>query len=302
MPKHGQPLQVEVEDGFKLTGRSFDVRQLDSVAILLVDEPSLSGLYRLGFSNGESYVGQAVNVVRRFADHKRTYNDIVQFEFFPVSIDKLTTLEKALIHTTELKGPVRNKKDAHQPLGNKTIEVEVAIGETVLLPWERKKRIRPGDATISRERRKFFKLATHERYSDIREIAGWYLYNLIPDPFNTQKHLWVSTCLPSTNRSPEHQRLAVINTGALETLCIIETVVDEKEGPFIDLFINTAIPDQDIGQLQSKDFTWSVDIQDYKYGSVAQWFFSIDGLLAVIRCEMGVVGTGSLRCWYHCWA
>jgi hypothetical protein len=34
------------------------------------------GIYVLGFSNSEFYVGQALDVTRRYAQHRKTYSDI----------------------------------------------------------------------------------------------------------------------------------------------------------------------------------------------------------------------------------
>lgn len=287
MAKHGKQLKVDVSSTLKLSGRIYDVTQLDSIAILLVDEPSLRGLYRLTFANGDAYVGQAINVINRYSAHRRRWDDIDQFEFFPIPKGALTPPERELIHLTEQDRSVRNIKDAHKPRGRAAIELEVEQGETVLLPWERDKRIKPGENAISRERKNFFELATNDVYPYIRLFAGWYIYNLIPDPFNTQKHLWVTTCRPSTNRSKDHQRLAVISTGSLETLVFGEAKLRDDPGQvFYDVFINTAIPDVPIEDLQSSEGYWEVSISDYPYGKVARWDFPLQNLPAILAGEL----------------
>ena len=39
------------------------------------------GIYILHFANGEFYAGQAVDVTRRYAQHRSTYDDIVKLSF-----------------------------------------------------------------------------------------------------------------------------------------------------------------------------------------------------------------------------
>ena len=95
----------------ELTGRIYDVRELDSIAIILVDEPSKRGLYRLGFADGSAYVGQSVNVISRFTSHRKRWEDIVTFEFFPVPAGDLNIPERTLIAATESAASVRNVRD-----------------------------------------------------------------------------------------------------------------------------------------------------------------------------------------------
>lgn len=61
------------------------------------------GIYVLRFSNGEFYVGQAVDVTRRYAQHRKTYSDIEEIAFKPVPKDKLGEEERSLIGRLEQK-------------------------------------------------------------------------------------------------------------------------------------------------------------------------------------------------------
>lgn len=49
-------------------GRSYDVRDLDSLAPAFKPKQSRTGVYRLHFANGEAYCGQAKNVLVRYAN------------------------------------------------------------------------------------------------------------------------------------------------------------------------------------------------------------------------------------------
>lgn len=287
----GKPSKVQLADKRVLTGTRYDVSNLESIQILfdLDDQTaSLRGLYRLTFDNGEAYVGQATNVARRYSDHRRRWgDDIRQLEFFPIPNGDLNEPERQLIRLTEANGPVRNLKDTNRPGGLKSLDVKISDGLSVSLPWERAKRIKPGDAAVSPTRQKFFALTGHSDYLFIRDVAGWYIYNTIPDPFNTQKHLWVTTCLPSTNKSNAQRRLAVLNTGALETLVISETRLDDAPDEWLtEVFINAAPSDRDPVRLDSPDLYWQVHRAKYPYGETFRWCFTLLGLVGVLNGEI----------------
>lgn len=90
-----------------VTFKRFCVAGLDSIATLLPRDQR-RGIYVLEFANGEQYVGQALNVVTRFAarrhgsGHHRPWKDIVAFQFFSVPEGHLTPME--FDHIARLRG------------------------------------------------------------------------------------------------------------------------------------------------------------------------------------------------------
>src|SRR5262245_46807350 len=62
------------------------------------------GLYVFHYQNGEYYVGQAVNVVRRFGQHRKTHSDIVSMAFLPLLKEQLTAKERSTIEGADLAG------------------------------------------------------------------------------------------------------------------------------------------------------------------------------------------------------
>ncbi|MCC6177254.1 MAG: hypothetical protein IT305_18265 [Chloroflexi bacterium] len=52
------------------------------------------GIYVLHFANGQHYVGQSVEVVRRYGDHRRNHPDIAEISFREVPQDALDTEEE----------------------------------------------------------------------------------------------------------------------------------------------------------------------------------------------------------------
>lgn len=100
-------------------GTAYQVEDLDSVSVLFHGEDK-RGIYRLSFANGEAYVGLTEDVVGRFADHRRRWDDIVGFEFFPVpGPEPLLAAERILIAETERTCSLRNVVDTKRPRGEK---------------------------------------------------------------------------------------------------------------------------------------------------------------------------------------
>lgn len=264
--------------GRKLKGVSYDVRQIDSVAIIFVGAKTLRGIYRLTFANGEQYAGQTVNIVTRYASHRRRWADIIQLEFFPIPTGDLNGPERALISITEKISSVRNLQLTGRPGGSKDLEIEVATGESVVLPWDRRARIRPGQNPISRPLEKFYELTALPEYPEIRWATGWFVYNSMPDPFNTQRHLWVSSCLPSTNRGLG-KTLLVISVGPLEVFFVSQS----PEGIQID--VNTALSSVPLEVFQDERQRWWTEPLAYNYDTVQRWTFSLAGFLDIIDGE-----------------
>lgn len=262
-------------------GKRFDVRDLESVAFALRDEPHFRGLYRLSFANGEAYVGQSVNVVNRFTGHRRRWDDIVALEFFPFLDEPLDPLEKTLISVTEKSTSVRNVKDTDRPRGDEDFVFNSEDGISSPLSWDRENHIPPGTSVVSSEAKKFVKLSQEPNYGLLRDVVGWYIYNTYPDPFNTQRHLWVSTAMPATKKSRKHQRLLGLSAGTLETLVAFDD--REKPVPNVEIFINTARALVQAKELSDPKGLWFVEHHNrYKASKVTSWVFTLESLEAII--------------------
>jgi hypothetical protein len=64
------------------------------------------GIYLLHFADGQAYVGQTTDIVRRYAAHRRTHPDIVAISFRPLQLQHLDEWEVALIKALEQSGQV----------------------------------------------------------------------------------------------------------------------------------------------------------------------------------------------------
>ncbi|MDO5512436.1 GIY-YIG nuclease family protein [Corynebacterium sp.] len=268
------------EPEFHYRGVAYDVRDLGSIQFALVQQTTLRGVYRLTFADGHRYVGQSVNVVSRFARHRRTWDDITTLEFFPFPHEDLDRLEKQLITATERGFSVRNIRHANRPGGDGDVSLTVEEGVTTILPWDRQSRTRPQDGVLAPSQQKFVDLLGHDDYELIRAVLGWYLYETIPDPVNTQRHLWVVSCLPSTNRSKDHRRLAAISCGSLETIVVHENMYGGEWGT--DVFINTSVVPLDPSEARPEHGFWMAEEVSYRLGAVTRWEFSLEALFDIV--------------------
>ena len=169
----------------------------------------------------------------------------------------------------------------NRPGGEGDLAVDVDEGMSVMMPWDRHKRIRPGQSFLSPDRQRFARLCSEPYYSMVRDLLGWFLYETIPDPFNTQRHLWVSTVLPSTNKTKYEHRVAAINVGVLESIFIVEGQDPETGERYLDFAINTELIDDDI--IEEGDCWYVVRELEYSYGTVSQFCFNVPFFLDVLN-------------------
>lgn len=281
-------------------GKTIDTRDLDSLAPAFKRGESRCGVYRLNFENGEAYCGQATNVIRRYAAHRRRHPDIVSVDFFPFSKARLNEAEQILIRETENEKPLRNIMLTGRPRGNDPVEITTAAGSTVALPWEPERAKGATKSLTDAGEQKLAGLLTHPDFHSIRSILGWYIALTIPDPVATAGQLWTVTCLPSTNKTDTSRRLLTLSCGNLETLYVFEHSVfgAGPEERFVSVRINTAIlegircfdsPDRfpDSGAVRRRNSSlrprWDVTRVSYRNEQVTCFSFDLSALEEIVN-------------------
>jgi hypothetical protein len=89
---------------------SHDVQGRLSIADLFLKSKKRYGIYLLEFDDGLYYIGQAVDVVRRFTQHRKNYTNIARLSFQATHRPNLDAQEQLLIHQAESLGvPLINK-------------------------------------------------------------------------------------------------------------------------------------------------------------------------------------------------
>lgn len=218
--------------GTELRFRRFQCPPGVSLSAVLPSTGSRCGIYVLHFSDGEAYVGQALDVLTRFASHRRRWGDIVAVQFAPARPEALDELERQTIQDYERKKhPLRNVALVGLPMGESTLDV--VIDRIDQQQWLLKPHTTEGyDLTarvgLARQRQsegrsaRFLQLADRPDYEMIRAVLWDYLMVAVPWPHETESRFWSVTAMPSTNRSSRHRRLCAISVNNVETLVLME--------------------------------------------------------------------------------
>ncbi|MFV8396132.1 GIY-YIG nuclease family protein [Corynebacterium hindlerae] len=229
---------------------------MDSIAPLFpVDQRR--GIYILEFENGEQYVGQALNVVTRFATHRhgsshhKPWTDIVAIQFLPVIEEHLTPIEFTHIARLRRGGiELRNKigNFGHlQPSGlDEIISVEeqehwvLGQGTYGSAPFDF------GDVGISPKLVEKLRLKDPELLLKILSDLRFALEGLVPNTPELESQYWTLSDYPSTAGG----RFATFNLGVLEFVVFPRTKfhIDEEDLRYFG-FINfpegTLIPEEE---------------------------------------------------------
>lgn len=184
------------------------------------------GIYCFKKSNETYYIGQAIDVVRRFAQHRKNHDNIVCIWFQPIPKGDLDTVEKDLIYKAEESGlPLVNKSFVSSIIGE--TDLDLLIDEQTQEKWLNyqnnifldEDKVNPPEKYRIRYRDSFLKFKKLENYVDLKRLLKIYIENCIPFPRKTEMSFWEVTCLPSTNAS-HHPRYFAVNINFMEVFVV----------------------------------------------------------------------------------
>ncbi|MCF8210514.1 MAG: GIY-YIG nuclease family protein [Rhodoferax sp.] len=200
------------------------VTSLQSVAHLFGSTKNRCGIYFLAFQSGLFYVGQAVDVVRRFSQHRRNHDDIVGFSFIPVSQPKLNDIERTLIFKAESLGlKITNAVHVTSIVGDTDFDLVVPLAEQdtwLNLPIrsaisdKSASRVVLPEAQQVRFSKQFNRFNKHPMGSSALKLLTQYVDNCIPAPRRTEYSFWAVSCMPSGNS--DWPRLLCVNAALME--------------------------------------------------------------------------------------
>jgi hypothetical protein len=188
--------QLGFSEGQLVAGRS-------TIADLFPKTNKRSGVYILHFENNEIYVGQAKDVVRRFAEHRRRWNDIRCISFQQLKIEDLSSVEQNSIFAAEQSGlHVRNIQYAAMPSINSDFDLIMSIEQQNSWLYD----IRFVDIEGDRIMNESFRKKYHDKYlkmssmpfaAEIKQTLRNYIRKTIPAIKRAEVAHWVCTCLPA---------------------------------------------------------------------------------------------------------
>ena len=199
-----------------------------SIADLFPKSRKRCGIYLLGLSDNLFYIGQAVDVVRRFAQHLKNYDDLCLFSFQPIPEQSLNTTERGLIQEAEQLGvPLVNRVHVSNIIGETDLDFIMPVSEQE--EWLQNNdtvddtaiRVRAYVDDVARQRykHKFQRFQSLSEASSISSLYQTYVHFCVPAFRRTEFSFWSLSCLPDTNKST-WPRYACLSINSMETFVI----------------------------------------------------------------------------------
>ena len=236
-----------------------DVEGRFSISDLFPKSRSRCGIYLLRFSNETYYIGQAVDAVRRFSQHRKSYSDIIFYWFQEVEKFQLNLVEQRLIRDGEKNGLLlTNKTFVSNVIGETDLDFIISKEEQEfwlqntapkpLLPNDLYQTI--GDKFKLKYRQRFISLAQAAFYEQIRDLLVAYSAFALPNSTVTQLSFWSLSCLPTT--SSRYKRHFCLNINAMEVFVVGEDSKSKKEFGFF--VASSSLLDKDYVRILHKKY------------------------------------------------
>lgn len=160
------------------------------------------GLYVLRFTTDELYCGQAVDVTRRYLQHRKTHPDIVGLSFRQVAREELDRAERTTIEELEIQGwQLRNVALTSIPKGESDFDLIMSVEDQERwlkdVTFRPQGNLRTNDVQIRRKHaHKFDRLRGTPWADDIVCLLRAYVAAALPLPNESELTFWSCTCLP----------------------------------------------------------------------------------------------------------
>ena len=277
--------------GFKFD-EAFDVKGRLSISDLFPKSKKRCGIYLLNFSNNTFYIGQAIDIVKRFSQHRKNYDNINRYWFIEIKKDNLNEFEERLIKSAEAAGLL---------IINKTF-VSNVIGDTdldLLITVEQQNKWLEKNEMISNEgfdiypnidikykikyQHNFEKLKQNENYTQLKRILKKYIEKCIPAYKKTELSFWALSCLPSTNKGT-YPRFFCININAMEVFVLGYAKTEKKYFCFIicsGRFLYESkdwVFEKEVDRIKTSYTSLSINESDYRAAGSDQYRINFEDL------------------------
>ncbi|MGB3633166.1 MAG: hypothetical protein WA982_03925 [Rubrobacteraceae bacterium] len=161
------------------------------------------GLYVLHFANGDIYAGQALDVSRRYVQHRKAHADIEQISFREVPKNRLDNEERTLIWSLERSGKrLRNITFTSVPKGESDFDLVMSLEEQNRWLEDPSYIDFSGERIVDSElRRKYIKkyesFANLPHSDEILDVLRSYVRAGIPAFLRSEVSFWCVSCLPT---------------------------------------------------------------------------------------------------------
>ena len=205
---------IEVTLGGLGFSKVYSVQGRASVADLF--RKNRCGIYVLHFANGAFYVGQAVDVVRRYAQHRHTHKDIHYISFKRVGKRNLNIEEKAVVLYLERAGfQLRNIQIVSFSYGETDFDLIMSREEQQHWLEDLSYRGLDNERVVDDRLRslynsKYQKFQQMPSASEVTDVLREYVQGSIPAIKRSEISFWMCSCiLKNINGAFYHCRLNV---------------------------------------------------------------------------------------------
>lgn len=204
--------------------KPFITKDLWSIANFFKKSESRCGIYMFSLPYDLFYIGQSIDVVKRFAQHKRSHPVIYAFSFLPTPPCNLDKIEQQLILEAQRKEISLANKEYVQDIIGKT-DFDLLVSKDEQDAWLHRKNkttenIRINDlAHRKRYIPEFNQFLKHPKNKEVIHLLKKYILECIPYPKRTEFSFWSVSCCPKTNKNT-YPRLVCVNIHMMETFVI----------------------------------------------------------------------------------
>lgn len=160
------------------------------------------GIYVLHFSNNTYYVGQSIDIPRRFSEHKKVHQDITKISFKSCNRSDLNFEEAKTIAEFEKFFSIRNIALASYPDTISALSIifpEDRQNEWLYATKYSSSNVRQTDSVLRAKFNQKYQLLikNHFFHDRILAVMKKYVSLCIPEKFLTEISFWGCSCLPS---------------------------------------------------------------------------------------------------------
>ena len=178
------------------------------------------------FETGEVYCGQAVDVVRRYAQHVKNHTDVVGIAFKEITAEKLDDEERFCIESLEEMGwPLRNVTFTSLPKGESRFDSIMSLDDQSRwlndVSFRPRGASRPENADVRRKHAgKFKRLLQNPKGNEAVRVLAAYIDAALPIPETTELDFWAVSCVLERRR--DLCVLSRVNLNMQEVMTFVE--------------------------------------------------------------------------------
>lgn len=244
------------------------------------------GIYILRFRDNQFYVGQAIDVIRRFVQHTKVHDDIQEISFKTFSETELNNIEQEIVKILERKKiKLRNISLTSIPKGDTDLDLIIPYDQQqfwLTSNFENKLNEYCTDQPDLQEKyfRKFQRLIKRDDFnSSAKPFLIEYFKKCVLQPTKTELSFWAITCLTKAFLDLSNVAICRLNLFWCEVLTI--WIDDYKNINYTFHLTKSLLTKEYLKSLKLKSLF--IDDHYYKRGGPDQFSIEVQGLEEALK-------------------